>query len=402
VAGSARIASDAGASRQLTRMAGRGAPLEKIAAAIGAHAARELDALVAVSSPSGDAGGAEAAAAVVSALLPDAVEIERLECSSPAHAPDLLARLRGGGQGRLLLLGHLDTVVAHDHHRPLRRRGERLVGSGTIDMKGGVVLATGVLRALSAHLDAFAEVVLLCVMDEEWRSAPFAHVERFGGFDACLCFEAGQRTPAGEEAVVVRRKAAATLLVEAHGRAAHSGAAPDRGRNALLALGRVAAAVAERHSPAGPERLTAVPTILRSGDAFNVVPAAGELYCDLRADREQAFDEVLAAVETELAGVKLKARLIRVWPGMDARSATAELLAAAATRLGGPIAAAERGGASDASHMATAIPVTIDGLGPRGGGAHAPGEYVLAESLAPRAAIALAVAGELLGVEWRV
>ena len=51
--------------------------------------------------------------------------------------------------------------------------------------------------------------------------------------------------PAGRiaiaEGVVVRRKAAGTLSVRAEGRASHSGSAPDRGRNALLAL---AAAVA--------------------------------------------------------------------------------------------------------------------------------------------------------------
>jgi glutamate carboxypeptidase len=41
--------------------------------------------------------------------------------------------------------------------------------------------------------------------------------------------------------------------------------------------------------------------------------------------------------------------------------------------------------------MAAAIPVTVDGLGPRGGAAHNPEEFVLAESLASRAEVALAV-----------
>jgi glutamate carboxypeptidase len=53
---------------------------------------------------------------------------------------------------------------------------------------------------------------------------------------------------------------------------------------------------------------------------------------------------------------------------------------------------ARRGGASDASHFAATIPLTVDGLGPRGGGAHAPGEFVLESSLRPRAEVALAVA----------
>src|SRR5690606_13656804 len=113
------------------------------------HAERELEALVAVSSPSGDVHGAEEMCAVVSALLPGAAVIERLPCSTAGHAPDLLATLTGTGAARVLLLGHLDTVHAHGDHRPLERRGERLVGSGAVDMKGGIALALGVVRALA-------------------------------------------------------------------------------------------------------------------------------------------------------------------------------------------------------------------------------------------------------------
>jgi glutamate carboxypeptidase len=115
------------------------------AQAIAATAARELEALVGVSSPSGDVRGAEEAIAVAVALLPPDAGVERVPCSSPGHAPDLVARLAGTGRPRLLLVGHVDTVVAHDAHEPLRRDGERLVGSGSIDMKGGDVLALGVL-----------------------------------------------------------------------------------------------------------------------------------------------------------------------------------------------------------------------------------------------------------------
>jgi glutamate carboxypeptidase len=36
------------------------------------------------------------------------------------------------------------------------------------------------------------------------------------------------------------------------------------------------------------------------------------------------------------------------------------------------------------------IPLTVDGLGPRGGAAHNPSEHVLVEAVRPRAEIALA------------
>ncbi len=366
-------------------------------ARIAQHAARDLAALVGVSSPSGDVPGAEEAIAVVVALAPPQAVVHRLPCSSPEHAPDLLLSITGAGTRRLLLVGHVDTVIAHADHRPMVHEGDRLVGSGTVDMKGGDVLALGVLQALAEdRAEEFAEVSLLLVCDEEWRTDTFAHTERFAGFDACLCFEAGEPGPDGGQGVVVRRKAAGSLNVTATGRSAHSGAAPDDGRNALLALAQVAQLVADAHDPHGPQRLTAVPTILRSGEALNVVPGSGELIADLRADSLDAFEPVLAAIPGEIDEVAIDARMVRRWPGMDARASTIDLLAAASAAWGAPIAAGERGGASDASHFAASIPWTVDGLGPRGAGAHAPHEYVDEASLRIRAEVALAVADAAL------
>src|SRR6185436_3665411 len=111
-------------------------------------------------------------------------------------------RLRGAGSLRLLLLGHLDTVVHHGSHRPLERDGDRLTGSGAVDMKGGVAIALGLMRDLAERRELYAELAVLLVNDEEWRTAPFAHAERFSTFDACLCFEGGERTAEGHEAVI--------------------------------------------------------------------------------------------------------------------------------------------------------------------------------------------------------
>jgi glutamate carboxypeptidase len=367
------------------------------AAEITRHAERELEALVGVSSPSGDVHGAEEAVALAAAFAPAEAQTERVPCSTPGHADDLVLRLTGTGTAKLLLLGHLDTVIANDSHRPMERAGDRLIGSGSVDMKGGVVLALGVLRALALRPADYAEVVLLLVNDEEWRIGNLVHTTTFAYADACLCFEAGQLAPDGGEGVVVKRKAAGTLAVRATGRSAHSGSAPDKGRNALLALAAAAQAVAGQHDPAGSDQLSAVPTIMSAGEAFNVVPPTGELFCDLRAERLEAFDRVVAALPDEVGGATLATELVRVWPGMDARGATAGLLGTASERLGRPIVAMERGGASDASHMAVRVPVTVDGLGPRGGAAHNPDEYVLRDSIHTRAEVACAVVASLLG-----
>ena len=366
---------------------------------IAAHAVDQLRALVDVSSPSGDVDGAERALDICIRLLPEGSVVDRPACSTSGSAADLVGTLPGTGTGKIMLLGHVDTVIGHDAHQPLRRDGERLYGTGTVDMKGGDILALGVARALAADPSRFAELAVVMVTDEEWRTQPFLHNApdgRFAGYDACLCFEGGQLTEDRKEGVVVRRKAAGTLKVIATGRASHSGSAPDDGRNALLALARTADAVARLHDPHGPQQLSAVPTVMSSGGAFNIVPAAGELIFDLRARSLDAFAPVLAAVSPELDGVGLAARMERNWPGMDSFSDTEELISAASRRLGRTIRGVPRGGASDASHFAQIIPLTIDGLGPRGGGAHTPEEFVLEESLRSRAEVALALAHQVL------
>ncbi|MHB1468903.1 MAG: M20/M25/M40 family metallo-hydrolase [Solirubrobacteraceae bacterium] len=366
------------------------------AEAIAAAAEQDIEKLVAVSSPSGDKDGAEAALYLCARRLPAHASLERVACSSRDHAPDLIATMRGAGTGRVLLLGHVDTVIPHSEHRPLQRDGDTWRGSGAVDMKGGVALALGVARWLARLPERFEELAVLMVVDEEWRSEPFAHVERFAGYDACLCFEAGERTSEGAEAVIVERKAAGTLRVSARGRAAHAGSNPDAGANALLALAETATSAAALHDPHGAEKLSVVPSRIRSGEAINVVPAQGELMIDMRARSDEAFARLIEALDGRRGEVSLELELVRSWPGMDTRAATRATLEAASALLSREIVGVGRGGASDASHLAEAIPLTIDGLGPRGGHAHHPDEFVHAPSLRERAEVALAIAEAVL------
>ena len=363
---------------------------------IAASAETDLEALVAISSPSGDIKAAERAVEVCLARMPEGARIERVPCSSPDHAPDLVMRLAGTGRVRLLLLGHLDTVISHDAHVPLEREEDIWRGSGSVDMKGGVALALGLANWLAGRAEMFAELAVLLVMDEEWRLEPFAHVERFAHYDACLCFEAGERV-GDAEGVVVQRKAAGTIQVDARGRAAHAGSNPDAGVNALLALAGAARQAAALHLPHGPEALSVVPSRIESGLAINVVPAEGQLMIDVRAAQAAAFTSVMEAVAQCSNGAQIDVELIRSWPGMDSRQASAELLTAASSELGREIVGVSRGGASDASHFAATIPLTIDGLGPRGGHAHSPEEFVYGTSLHERAEVAMAICHALAG-----
>ena len=311
--------------------------------------------------------------------FPDEAEIERPPCSTPASRPTCWRPSRGTGSGRVLLLGHLDTVVAHAEHRPLERHDGKLVGSGTVDMKGGVALALGVMRALAAVPESFAELSLLDgrrrgVAHRRLRPRPaLRRLRRLP-----LLRGGPARARAGRRrwwrSARPRRRCGSV----ARGVAAHSGSSPEKGRNALLALGEVARRVAALNDPAGPERLTAMPTVLHSRRRLQRRPAEGELVCDLRAERLEAFEPVLDAVPGERRrGRDRGGAGPAAGPGWTAASwSPSGSPRPAAELLGAPVRVGGRGGASDASHMAEHVALTVDGLGPRGGHAHHPDEFV--------------------------
>ncbi|WP_230316244.1 hypothetical protein [Conexibacter sp. W3-3-2] len=89
------------------------------AARIAATAVHELEALVGISSPSGDRAGAERCVAALTADLPADALVERLTCSTAGNADDLLIRVPGTGSRRIVLVGHVDTVISHELHQPL-------------------------------------------------------------------------------------------------------------------------------------------------------------------------------------------------------------------------------------------------------------------------------------------
>ena len=299
------------------------------------------------------------------------------------------ASLEGSGRARVALLGHHDTVfpLGTTAARPFRRLGSHVVGPGVADMKGGLAVALHTARLLAGGDRPFARVELVSVPDEEPRSIPFATLDRLAGFDAVLCFECGRPG----NAVVTARKGGSWLELAAVGRAAHAGAEPERGRNAVVALAREALRIAALDG--ARDGFTVHVTSLHGGDVPNTIPAVARLTVDVRAwaraDLEWALEEIGRFGEHDGVAVEIAAG--RLTPPLERTSAVVELAGAAALigeRLGFPVAETATGGVSDACWTAAAGIPSIDGLGPVGGLDHTPDEFAEVDSFAQRCALA--------------
>jgi succinyl-diaminopimelate desuccinylase len=100
--------------------------------------------LIVVPSPTGRAG--EVSDTMAEILIEEGFAVDRPEAGHP-DAPAVVARLASGRAGRVLQFdGHLDTV--HLPFVPPKVEGDRLTGSGSCDMKGGVAAAVEALLAL--------------------------------------------------------------------------------------------------------------------------------------------------------------------------------------------------------------------------------------------------------------
>jgi glutamate carboxypeptidase len=194
--------------------------------------------------------------------------------------------------------------------------------------------------------------------------------------------------PSLDGALKVARRGGSIYRIGFTGRAAHAGLEPWKGRSALTELAHQVLALP---ALADDGRGTTVsPTVAQAGTATNVIPEHAEVRVDVRAWTLDELERVDAAIQglgpcTEGVRVAVDGGINR--PPME-ESVSAELLACArgvAERLGHPpVEAVAAGGASDGNFTAAVGARTLDGLGPRGAGAHADHEWVSVDSLVER------------------
>lgn len=352
----------------------------------------DLRALTAIDSGSDDLAGLSAVCAwLEKRLVASNAHVRRY--AQAGHGDHLLAAWTGKGRGRLLLLGHMDTVYASGTAalRPLKIDGDKIIGPGTDDMKGGLLLGIYAVEALhAARYDRYGSISFLIVSDEEAgaRSSVPLIREQADAADAVLCLEAARLN--GD--IVCGRKAIRWYTIEAFGKSAHAGVEPANGRNAILAIAERIPALHQLNSLLQGGTLNV--GIISGGRMPNVVPDYAKMQIDLRAYSEADLDSMLAAVkkiieENVPEGIHFSIQLEggSVIPAMERTAPVLRLrdrALALANDLDIKMDAVTTGGASDASFAAAQGKAVLDGLGPIGGAAHSPAEYILRSSIAER------------------
>jgi glutamate carboxypeptidase len=291
------------------------------------------------------------------------------------------------------MVGHFDTVYAAGttRERPFRVEGPLAYGPGTVDMKGGLVIAIFALEALQEAGVAMPPVTLIMNGDEEPGSprSRGAILREAPGHDLALILEPGRPGPA----LTIARNGVGIFRMTVSGVEAHAGSEPEKGANAIVEAAHKAAALYALNDFA--VGTTVNPGVIGGGTKPYVVPGSCELVTDIRVPKLSEQARVLEALDrithevhvpgtsTELAGGFHR-------PPMEPTERTHEyvcLLRSVARSVGYPLGTTSSGGASDGNLTASAGVPTIDGMGAQGGRSHSPEEYIEIESLTRKGAV---------------
>lgn len=317
------------------------------------------------------------------------------------RAGHLLAEHKGTKGKRVLLLGHLDTVLEGE---AFRREANKVYGTGTSDMKAGDIVLLYAVKALhDAGLLRDAQIIVMLTGDEEASGRPHEisrsdMVAAAKRSDLALSFEGAVRSTA-----TVGRRGSSSWTLEVTGKTGHSaGIFGERmGSGAIFEAARILNAFYEQLH--GEKYLTFNPSVIvggteaelknSSGTATgktNVVAQRVIVKGDLRfiseEQKEAARKKMREIVAQNLPQTSAKITFEDGIPAMFPRKENyllLEELSRVSEDLGfGKVEVLDPGerGAGDIAYIADIIP-GLDGLGAKGTNAHAPGETADLESL---------------------
>jgi len=349
--------------------------------------------VVNIDSGTGDVDGGRKIAAILRARLQTmGFSIESVKAEADGLPDNTVATLTGTGKGRILLIGHIDTVFEPGTaaKRPFRMDAAKAYGPGVSDEKGGVIEGIYAVQILhDMGFKDFKQIVFLIETSEE-RGSPGTQKlinKLVADADVELNLEPGDLP----DALTVWRKGSTTFHIEVKGRAAHAGIAPQDGRNAAEEL--IHQLKADEVFPKLGDGLTANLTVMSAGTRANIIPAEAEAQINVRVREMSDFGKVQAVLEKNAKTTAVPDTTVTVSreaqnypplpinPGTDALAERAEAIYSG---LGLKITRAGNGGASEsAMAVAGGIPA-LDGLGPAAGGFHADTEFLVLGSVTPR------------------
>jgi glutamate carboxypeptidase len=380
----------------------------------------DLERLVNIDCGSYTPGGVnEVASWVAAEMAANGATVERLPDPRGRYGDTVVGTFEGrpGAGPRVLLIGHMDTVFPDGTvaERPFRIEDGNALGPGVSDMKGGLLLGLRAVKALQSlaggalEVLPFESITFVANPDEEIGSpSSTPHIRRLAETaDACFVLEGARAS--GD--FVSARKGIADLRLTVHGRAAHAGVEPEKGRNAILAGAELTRAI---HALNGrwPD-VTANVGVFNAGTRPNVVPDRAELQVDIRAMTAASLKAALAAIRDLAAApavpdVSVEIETMHQWAPMEKLEHSGRLadhVITLARRLGFETKDVPTGGASDANTTSGMGVPSIDGLGPIGGLDHSPAEYLEVDSIVPRlalfAALLLEVGRDPVVAGWR-
>ena len=352
---------------------------------------RLLETVVNIDSGTGDAeGGAKVADLLAKELRGAGLEVTIMPAEAPGLAPNLVATINGSGKGRLLLIGHLDTVFEPGTaaKRPFRTDADKAYGPGVSDEKGGVVEAVHALKIL--HEIGFKDfkTITLLVESSEERGSPGTRAlihKLVGDADVELNLEPGD----APDLLTVWRKGSVTFHIDVTGRAAHAGVAPQLGRNAAVELIHQ---IQASHWPTSGPGLTSNLTIVNAGSRNNIIPEHASAQFNVRyrdkADMARVEEDFRKnATTTLIPDTKVAISSDPAFPPLSETSAVDGLAARAEriyTGLGLTLGRGGNGGASESALAQDAGVPALDGMGPVGGGFHSDAEFLELKTLTPR------------------
>ncbi|MBM3451171.1 MAG: M20 family metallopeptidase, partial [Armatimonadetes bacterium] len=331
--------------------------------------------VVEIESPSEHKAGVDAVGAVFAKAY-EALGLRLHLERQTQYGDHLIAESTATSGPRVLLVGHMDTVypVGTTARRPFTVRDGIATGPAVNDMKGGLTVMLWALRSLAETGRPIGPVRVVQNSDEE----PGSPTSRDGWpARAADCDCAFILEPAGEDdSLVDVRKGVGIFRFSVTGRAAHAGAEPEKGANAILALAHHAIALSAAANPAAGTTVNV--GVIGGGTWPYVVPAEAWSRVDVRVSTKaeaQRIFETFGAIARRAPVANTTAKLegffhrppLEPAPGTDALKAIVD---ASAREVGLAPVYLSTGGASDGNNIAAAGVPTIDGMGPAGAGAH--------------------------------